>query len=378
MMRTRGAAPWSTATALTIGLAVVFGAVAAQQRETVLSDATETTFERVPLIDLHAYGVFDLTRPAARSARVDYQVNATVLVPLLFTSIPFVSRDDVGVASFTARDFDEAGETLRAFEFFAASDPARARGLNRLGFFREAVALGDDGARWTAQFGVMTIDRADSRASAAAQFDDEQDAVVEPQPMSMNDAWIEPNHATSAVSRLMLGGLWTHSTDFYRDILPLWRATPVEDDDRRTLSLGGTRYDEPVGFFGGIQRSARLIAGDLEDGRKVRKKRYPYVHNSELFHLDLRGHKVDERRVRTCRERGLVPEDATVHKLDFRVVDGDGDEADSFTLWTELPVGAAIGPLGPAIMPVEFEYKPRAFLRLNGVRVVPSGAMDTN
>ncbi len=139
---------------------MVFGAVAAQQLETVLSDATETTFERVPLIDLHAYGVFDLTRPAARSARVDYQVNATVLVPLLFTSIPFVSRDDVGVASFTARDFDEAGETLRAFEFFAASDPARARGLNRLGFFREAVALGDDGARWTAQFGVMTIDRA--------------------------------------------------------------------------------------------------------------------------------------------------------------------------------------------------------------------------
>ena len=71
------------------------------------------------------------------------------------------------MARATARDFAETQDArVRAYEFFAASLPDRARGLNRLGFLREVVRLTATGADWTAHFGVIAANREDTRKAA--------------------------------------------------------------------------------------------------------------------------------------------------------------------------------------------------------------------
>jgi hypothetical protein len=59
---------------------------------------------RLPVIEERAPGAFDRRAPTLRDEAVRYQVDATVLMPLLFASIPVAHREDVGVASFIVRD----------------------------------------------------------------------------------------------------------------------------------------------------------------------------------------------------------------------------------------------------------------------------------
>ena len=113
--------------------------------------------------------------------RVRYQVNATVLIPLLVTSIPLVTRELVGFGSAAARDFRaEDGGWLRTYEFFAVSIPEQARGMNRMGFLREAVRVGADGNQWTAHFGVISSKWEETRNEAERNLDrDEERSAVQ-------------------------------------------------------------------------------------------------------------------------------------------------------------------------------------------------------
>ena len=67
---------------------------------------------------------------------------------------------------------------------------------------------------------------------------------------------------------------------------------------------------------------------------------------------------------------GLVTPNTVVHKLEYRVMNDKGHEDESFELWTELPSENAGDPLSPPILPIAFEFKPRAYLELKAVQVV--------
>ena len=166
-------------------------------------------------------GVFeDSGRDALAEDRVSYQVNATVLIPLLITSIPLLSRDDVGVGSFSVTDLQDGGDgPLRAYEFFAASIPDRARGLNRLGFIREVLH-----AARHAQFGVISADRAQTRSAAEQSFGQDQTL----QPYKIIDAIIEPGRSRSTVTTLTLRGLWESADALYADVRPELRSGSAE------------------------------------------------------------------------------------------------------------------------------------------------------
>ena len=91
-----------------------------------------------PKIELWAPDAFDGTGRSTGEYCVRYRVDATVLFPLF--SIPLAHREDVGFASAMVRDTNaDASSRVRAYELFATSFPERARGLNRMGFIREAV-----------------------------------------------------------------------------------------------------------------------------------------------------------------------------------------------------------------------------------------------
>jgi phosphoglycolate phosphatase-like HAD superfamily hydrolase len=73
---------------------------------------------------------------------VSYRVDAHVSLPLGFAALELWQKPGVGMAVASYHDYREAsGQTVRAFELFSISDPDRAQGFDRCGFFREALAL---------------------------------------------------------------------------------------------------------------------------------------------------------------------------------------------------------------------------------------------
>jgi len=294
-----------------------------------------------------------------------------VLMPLLFGSIPVAHREDVGVASFTVRDLSgpraRAGTTVRAYEFFAASDPARARGLNRLGFIREVATIDDRHVRSTAQFGVISRDRAASRDAAEAGLDDDDPGG--PQQMNVIDGFIATGSSTSQVVRVTLPGLWTRPEDLYADVRLQWASAENRDD--RLLVNDPVHYERPVGFLGAIQASLQGVVDALGAGRRPRG-RFTYVHDSQPFVLELTKHRVDRDHAHDYVERCVVAADAVVHRLEYRLLADDGAERESFELWTELPTTSSDDPLDAPIMPLAFEFQPRGFLRLTATRLSPA------
>ena len=182
------------------GLLVLIAAVCA-----IVGGESRAAEDRVPHIETRAPGTFDGERPVLSEAKARYQVNATVVLPLLVASIPLVSRDAVGFASAAGRDFPDEGRIrLRTYEFFAASIPGRARGLNRLGFLREAVELRFDGVRWTAHFGVISSNRESSREEAEASLDRDESV----QPYTILDGFTDLTKNTNEAVDLDLKGRW--------------------------------------------------------------------------------------------------------------------------------------------------------------------------
>ena len=64
---------------------------------------------------------------------------------------------------------------------------------------------------------------------------------------------------------------------------------------------------------------------------------------------------------------------ATVHRLDYRILDREGGLVQRFRVWTELPSGQASEGSVP-VFPVAFEFKAESFLRLHAVRVTDTAS----
>ena len=339
---------------------------------------------RVPAIESLAPGAFDQGVRARAEAHETYRVDARVRLPLLLGSVPLADRTGVGVASVRVRDLAVPGggetATLRAYEFFAASNPARARGLNRLGLIREAVWIVDRVPRRTVQFGVISTDRAASRAEAERSLDDGDPART--QTVSVIDAVITPGATRSAVVRLSVGGLWRRADDLYAEVRPRWEAEQA--DDAGTVVNDPPRYRRPVGFLGALQASLRQAAAAASGrtARTARTARHRYVHDNELYVLARRGRGTDTGRGRTYREEGLIGAGEVVHRLDYRILNASGREIESFRLWTLLPPGAAGARVDAAgarvddapILPLAFEFRPRKYLELRARRMPPPAA----
>ncbi|MCY4660265.1 MAG: hypothetical protein OXF93_10715 [Acidobacteria bacterium] len=337
--------------------------------------AGERGAPRTPMIEALAPGAFD-DGNARAEAHVRYRVDATVRVPLLFGSVPLADRTDVGVASFRVRDLpDPAGEgtrTLRAYEFFAASDPARARGLNRLGFLREAAWIEDHVTRRTVQFGVVSSDRSGSRAEAERSLDGGDPSRT--QMVSVVDTVIGPGATRSEVVRLSVGGLWQRAGDLYDEVRPRWEAE--HPDDAGTVVNDPPRYDRPVGFLGALQASLRQAAKAVASGAGRAGAHHRYVHDNELYVLARRESRTDAKRGRRYRDEGLIGAGDEVHRLDYRIQTAPGGrKIESFRLWVVLPAPTAGAPEdGAPILPLAFEFRPRKYLELRARRIPPPAA----
>ncbi len=317
---------------------------AAAWRPPVTNDPASST----PWIEKRAPQAFATGANAPQSS-ARYRIDATVLFPLF--SIPVASRDDVGFATALA-DHGAGNETaVRRYEFFGASFPERARGLNRMGFFREVVRWEDQARVWTAHFGALSSSPETSRSEVALDSDESV------RPYTVLDGFTDRDASVNRDARVVLDGSWTSADGFYDQLLSVWRVTDREPETRMSSMTEMQRR----GFLSTVEHALRVAAGEVVEG-KLQRARYPFVHKAESMELERRGHKVDRGRARRYVELGLVAPDAVVHRLDYRILDQHGDRVQSFRLWTELPPdddGA-----GPPPMPLGFEFKPKSFLRL--------------
>ena len=321
-----------------------------------------------PWFETRAPGAFGDSRVGASEEwAVAYRVDATVRLPLLIAAIPIASRENVGVTTFATRDFTLDGRTgVRAYEFYAASFPERARGLNRLGFLREAVVVAGREIIETAQFGVISSEREDTMAKVDRVIDNDAELL----PYSVIDTLITADAADSRVLRLLMSGQWDTAAGLYEEVRPGWEGEDptytrhLSNDDR-------SGYETPLAFFSGLQVSMQAVANAVAAGEDPRDtQRYqPYVHNGRPLRFELRKIARDEKRAAEYAGGGWLENPEALRRLDYRLRDARGVEVDRLTLWVELRASSPDDPFPPPHMPVAYEYEPGAYLRLRAVRV---------
>jgi hypothetical protein len=329
----------------------------------------------VPWVDRRAAGALD-GDPDPAPTLVVYRVDATVRLQLIIGSIPIASRDSVGTASFTTQDITHPASApghLLVYEFFAASFPERARRLNRLGFLREVVQWTSRGADWTAHFGMVSSDRAQTREEGERSLDKDEDI----QPYSILDGLIEPEESFSTVVRLRLPGRWTDGRSLYADIEPLWSGR-APDDTHRLANRPARSYEQPLGFLGGLQASLHSVTAMVARGEKARGAHQPYVHNGRVYRFELTGIDADTKRGREYARVGWIKDGANMRRLSYRIVDADGDTIEDFQLWVEITPGTHSEDDSSPIVPLAFAFMPRSFLELRAERVDPADVTRTS
>ncbi len=319
-----------------------------------------------PAIEAWAPGVFDGGAcPASGNATATYRVDATVLLPLGLGSVPIASRTNVGVATFSVYDCAQEGRArLRALEFFAGSFPDRARGLNRLGFLREATRIGQAGPEETAYFGVITANREESLREAEKSIEQSTDAQL----YSVIDGLVGSAQASNTVVRMSLPGRWTNARELYGTVRPIWE---TRAPDRRP-ELSNDRhqaYQAPLAFLGALQHSLRGVAAWVARGGGNAPAPVPYVHNSRVYRFRVLNQRADRQQSRNFSEQGLIAPSTVLRRIEYRIVNDKQDEVETFKVWVELPDKGLDDPMAPPIVPVAFDFRPRSFLQLRAVRV---------
>ena len=332
----------------------------------------------VPWFETRAPGAFGAARgPASEEWAVAYRVDATVRLPLLVAAIPVAGRENVGVTTFLARDFTTDRRTgVRAYEFFAASFPDRARGLNRLGFLREAVVVSRAGIIETAQFGVISSEREDTMAEVDRVLDNDAELL----PYSVIDSLITVDAADSRVLRLLMSGQWDTAGGLYDEVRPRWnREDPtytrhLSNDDR------SSGYETPLAFFSGLQVSMQAVANAVAVGEDPRRtQRYqPYVHNGRVLRFELRKIARDEKRAAEYAHAGWLENPDALRRLEYLLRDARGREVDRLKLWVELRASSPDDPFPPPHLPVAYDYDPASYLRLRAVRVAAPASASSD
>ena len=323
----------------------------------------------VPWFETRAPDAFGDARVAASEEwAVAFRVDAAIRLPLLIAKIPIASRQNVGVTTFVARHFTTDRRTgVRAYEFYAASFPDRARGLNRLGFLREAVVVTRTGIMETAQFGVISSEREDSMAKVEGVLDNDAELL----PYSVIDTLITASVADSRVLQLLMSGQWDTAAELYDEVRPRWNSEEPTYTRHFSNDDPASGYETPLAFFSGLQVSMQAIANAVAAGEDPRDtQRYqPYIHNGRLLRFELRKIARDEKRAAEYARDGWLDNPEALRRLEYRLRDARGTEVDRFKLWVELRASSPGDPFPRPHLPVAYEYEPAGYLRLRAVRV---------
>ncbi|MBK9167471.1 MAG: hypothetical protein IPM24_08395 [Bryobacterales bacterium] len=251
--------------------------------------------------------------PGARggAARIRYRANATVTL----LNIPLVSRSDVGGGWASASE----SEGVLRLEFAGGSDPARARGLNRMGFVQEVARASD-----YAYFGFISASREESFAEAKAALEREAGELthyIAVQGSAAGGRLQISKKAVAAPSRLT----WSQFND-----LVSWVRRDFSSDPPELTSA--PRDGLPF---------LQTMWSAMCDGK--RETSSLFLHQGQRFQLRTRKTPDPKRSERAIRLEGVIEAEAKREKTPFRLWYVDGT---------------------PPGLPFRIEYKARPYLRL--------------
>ncbi|HEY3382687.1 MAG TPA: hypothetical protein VGK32_13010 [Vicinamibacterales bacterium] len=308
-------------------------------------------------IESRASGVFDPATPHVRGLRVGYRVDAHILLPLGFTSLDLLSRTDVGMAVASYRDCGgEGGDLVRAFEFFSTSRPERARGIDRRGFFREAVRLTPAGTAWTAYFGAMTTWPEKTLAEARRSAEQPPSHVYE-----AIDGFSSALEMKAAVFQVSTDRPLANPGEFWEAVLRQLESTSPRYVEGKTGSL--QKPLPSLAFLGAVQASLRSAAIHRDRPLPAPATRLTFSHNGSVRYLELASCSRKPGRARGAAISSLVRNVSDVFELRFRIINPGADDGE-FLLWAELPGNVRDDPQTPPIVPLGWEMELRSYLKL--------------
>jgi hypothetical protein len=343
--------------ACVVTIVVGVGAGTAARRRGVSGVANERSVPYSTWIESRASRAFDPATPQLRGLHVGYRVDAHVLLPLGFTSVELWQKPGVGTVTASYRDCaSDAGDIVRAFELFSSSDPERAHGFDRRGFFREALQVTPSGVAWTAYFGVMTSWPEKTLSEARKSADGPQ-----PHTYDAIDGLSTPLETRSSVFQVATEGRLTDSGAFWAAIRPqLDTHSP-----RSVLAQDGSPVKPlpSLAFLGALQVSLRSAAAHRGHPLASSATRVAFTHNGLVRQLELSSMAPAPRRGQAAVAAGLAHNAADVFELRYRIVN-PGFEAGEFRLWAELPAGTRDTALTPPLPPLGWEMQLRSYLKL--------------
>jgi hypothetical protein len=314
-------------------------------------------------IERQAPGAFDpASHATVRGMRVAYRMDADVLLPLWVTSLEIFSRANVGMATAFYRDLAlPGGQRVRAFEFFTTSLPERARGIDRMGFFREALGLSARGIDWTAYFGTMTASPEQTLEQAERAVKREGTVAYE-----VTNGFSTSAETTAGFFDVDVDRHARSADELYSIVRPMLDGrTPSYT---RSLQRNNGEPLPPRAFLEALQVSLHEAAASPRGAQPARAPQVSFVHNGRVHFLVVKEVAPDASRGRDAVAGGFAGNAALVYRFDFRITSASGEDG-RFRLWAELPLNADRSAGAEPIPPIAFELTPRSFLRLHFDRV---------
>lgn len=269
-----------------------------------------------------------------RTSRKTYRADAS----LLFLGLPVYTRAMAGAAVAEARETVRGDERLLSFLFTAGSIPERARGLNRLGYFEEAIVERQRKPAHGAYFGFVTSSpEADAGEGRAALDEQPEHSLYEVIDGEVRNGW----------DSALRNDLWMPATMDWLGVRELDRGI------RERVARGEIAYREDNRNKAPVATFLYSVLSSAWERREEAELQYTY--NGKLYRMKI-STEADPRQGAKFVERGIELDPQTVTRVEGTMTGLTEPSKAHFRLWmSECDC--------PAV-PVRIEYKLRGFLRV--------------
>lgn len=263
-----------------------------------------------------------------------YRATAQVLL----ISLPLVRWPNVGGGSAVWREASQRQDgLLRFLEFTGFSNPARAGGLNRLGFIREISRVTPGGAAESLYFGLMTASPEETAEEAhRALHPKGKEAAYTAIDGRLSGAGVE-----TVVAHFTAPSQWSVANQ--NDLVHL---------ARMALATTPPRAPEVEARGTEVRPFLETLADALRQADSAERR---FVYAGRFYRLSLQK-TADLKATASFQQRGLVGGGKQVMRLAGKLRRESGGKETNFRLWVE---DGAAQPL-----PLRIEYQAKSYLRL--------------
>ena len=260
-----------------------------------------------------------------------YRADAQVLLFVL----TLLRREGVGGGSVLWREYEAGGEA-RLLEFNGFSTPARAAGLNRLGFIREMARFSGSAGPECGYFGLITASPEESAEAARKSLH----SGAKEQVYTAIEGRLAPGETETAIAHFTASA--TLSGENRVELVERARGALASAVEVRTAGPAGETARSFLQELAGL-----LMRPDGNEGR--------FTYSGRPYRLHL-TRSMDAKATAYFRERRLIAGPAEVVRVAGRLRREAGGKETEFRLWIPSP---AERPL-----PLRIEYQAKSYLRL--------------